>query len=97
MSRLPGFVKPGGTVFLRDGTSIRQQRHEICDRYSELLKANYSAIYRTRSEYLELFRAKGFQCIEDGQVFSEGCPLNKYPETRLRYYIFCAMTRADHV
>ena len=75
-------------VFLRDGTSILPHRHLIENRYSEVLKTNYSAIYRTREEYLKLFARAGFSLVEDGNMFPEDCRLNKYPETRLRFYSF---------
>ena len=32
--------------------------------------------------------AAGFDLIEDENMFDDGCPLNKYPETRLRIYRF---------
>lgn len=85
---LPSLVKPGGLVFLRDGTSILDGRHEINDRFSTILKASYSAVYRTRGEYIALFQARGFSLVEDGQMFDEGCPLNKFSETRLWFYVF---------
>lgn len=88
MSNFSNWVKPGGMVFLRDGTSILNGRYYIKDRYSPVLKTNYSAIYRTRDEYLNFFICNGFTLIEDKQMFDEGCPLNKYHETRLWYYIF---------
>jgi ubiquinone/menaquinone biosynthesis C-methylase UbiE len=88
MSKFSNWVKPGGMIFLRDGTSTLNGRYYIQDRYSPVLKTNYSAVYRTREEYLIFFVNNGFVLAEDGQMFDEGCPLNKYPETRLRYYIF---------
>jgi len=63
-------------------------RHCIKDNFSSVLKTNYSALYRTRDEYVNLFACNDFSLIEDRQMFDEGCPLNKYPETRLWYYIF---------
>jgi cyclopropane fatty-acyl-phospholipid synthase-like methyltransferase len=82
------WVKQGGIVFLRDGVSILNIRHCIKDNFSSVLKTNYSALYRTRDEYVNLFACNDFSLIEDRQMFDEGCPLNKYPETRLWYYIF---------
>jgi SAM-dependent methyltransferase len=81
-------VKPGGTLVLRDGTSVLSERHHIVDRFSPTLKANYSALYRTTAEYRAIFSEAGFALECDGQVFPEGCPLNKFRETRLRYYVF---------
>jgi SAM-dependent methyltransferase len=88
MAWLPTFVKPTGTLLLRDGTSVLPNRHQITDRYSEILGTNYSAIYRTADEYRALFAEAGLALKGDGQVFPEGHALNKFPETRLRYYVF---------
>lgn len=88
MASVRSLVQPRGALVLRDGTSILPQRHQIVDRFSEILKAHYSAIYRTADEYRAIFAAAGFALERDGQVFPEGCPLNKFLETRLRYYVF---------
>jgi SAM-dependent methyltransferase len=87
MARLPGLVHPGGTLLLRDGTGVAG-RHEIDDRPSDHLGQNYSATYRTRDQYVSMFKAFGFTCLRDENMFPEGHPLNKYPETRLRVYEF---------
>ncbi len=84
LRRIPG--KP--IIFVRDGISILKKRHWINNAYSKVIGADYSAIYRTNEEYLSLFSDCGFSHIENGQMFDEGCPLNKYPETRLWYYVF---------
>lgn len=88
MRNLPELLAPGGTLLLRDGTSILPGRHEINHRFSERLKEYYSATYRPRGEYVEAFARAGFALQESGQMFEEGSPLNKYPETRLCYYVF---------
>ena len=88
MANVRGLVKPDGALVLRDGTSILPQRHQIVNRFSEILKTEYSAIYRTAEEYRQLFAAAGFSLAREDQVFPEGCPLNKFRETRLRYYEF---------
>ena len=85
---LPKMLIPNGKLCLRDGTSILPERYFINNRWSEVLQTNYSAIYRTRKEYIEIFKSAGFDLLEDCQVFNEGSPLNKYPETRLRLYMF---------
>lgn len=87
VSRLPGFCHERSRVILRDGTAIAS-RHEINDRLSQHLQTNYSATYRTRDEYVALFRRHGLALERDENMFEEGCPLNKYPETRLRIYQF---------
>lgn len=88
MNHLPSLVKPNGLIMLRDGTSILEKSYTINNRYSTILSESYSALYRTRDEYVTLFQQAGFQLKQDGQVFDEDCPLNKFPETRLRYYLF---------
>lgn len=87
MENLRGFCHDGSIILLRDGTGVAQ-RHEINNRMSSHLQALYSAIYRTREEYVKLFDNKGFKLLRDEDMFDEGCPLNKYPETRLRIYYF---------
>jgi ubiquinone/menaquinone biosynthesis C-methylase UbiE len=87
LANLPRACSPDSIVLLRDGTGL-EKRHEIDDRPSDHLKTRYSATYRTRDEYVRLFEAAGFTLINDENMFDEGCPLNKYPETRLRIYLF---------
>lgn len=85
VARLPHFCRPDTFVLLRDGTAIAA-RHEINNRLSEHLKTHYSATYRTAGEYRAMFERHGFRVARDENMFDEGCPLNKYPETRLRIY-----------
>jgi len=87
LNRVVRFVRPGGMLMLRDGTGI-VGRHEINDRFSEHLGERYSATYRTRDEYLALMTSRGFELVRDENMFEEGHPLNKYPETRLRLFLF---------
>jgi SAM-dependent methyltransferase len=86
-SNLPRFCRPETVVLVRDGTGI-PFRHEIDNRHSEHLQTLYSATYRTAAEYEALFARQGFVLRRHENVFEEGCPLNKYPETRLRIYQF---------
>lgn len=88
VNNLKGMVKDSTLIFLREPTSILKNRYKIVDQYSKELKTNYSAEYRTASEYKEIFRKLNFKCQEDDQFFQEGSDLNKFPETRLRYYVF---------
>ena len=87
MQNLPSFCRPDTVVLLRDGTGL-EVRHEIRDQHSQHLNAQYSATYRTRDEYVALFAAAGFVLRRDENMFLDPCPLNKYPETRLRIYKF---------
>lgn len=87
VSSLPSLCHPDTVVLVRDGTGIAG-RHEINDQFSEHLQTNYSATYRTREQYKALFETAGFVLRRDEDMFPEGHPLNKYPETRLRLYEF---------
>jgi cyclopropane fatty-acyl-phospholipid synthase-like methyltransferase len=71
LPKLRNWLKPSGNIFLRDGTSILPTRYIIEDKYSKILKSEYSAIYRTRREYLQLFNAAGYNLLEDDQMFPE--------------------------
>jgi SAM-dependent methyltransferase len=85
--RLSGHCKNGASLLLRDGTAV-ESRYVIDNRLSEHLKTQYSAVYRTADEYRDLFVRAGFTLQKHENMFEEGCPLNKYPETRLRIYRF---------
>ena len=86
-SKLIDFCNPNAVVFVRDGTGL-EKRYEINDKYSEHLKSQYSAIYRTRKEYIELLGVNKLKLKIDSDMFPEGHLLNKYPESRLRVYLF---------
>ena len=81
------YSKIGTILILRDGTGTLG-RYCINTKYSEYLKTYYSAIYRTRGEYMQAFKKAGFELVKDENMFSEDCMLNKFPETRLRIYNF---------
>jgi len=87
LSHVPGFLKPGAMLMLRDGTGVAG-RHEIDDRFSEHLQEQYSAIYRTRDDYVRQFEIAGLSLLRDENMFPEGHSLNKYPETRLHLFLF---------
>ncbi len=86
-ANLQSLTKRSGRIVLRDGTSLGA-RYEINESFSSTFKTEYLAIYRTREEYEELFFQAGFELVRDENMFYEGCPLNKYPQTRLRIYEF---------
>lgn len=88
LENMAGALADDGLVFVRDASSILDERFVINDKYSEKLKANYSAIYRTYAEYADMFARYGYTLHDSGDMFDETSPLNKYNETRLRYYIF---------
>lgn len=74
-------------LLLRDGSGI-PKRHEINNKFSDHLQTEYSATYRTPDEYTSFFQNAGFDCLRQENMFPEGHPLNKYPETRLRLFHF---------
>ena len=87
LKNLPKFARQDSIILLRDGSGITQ-RHEINDRFSDVLQAHYSATYRTANEYVDLFQRAGFSCQKQENMFPEGHLLNKYSETRLRLFLF---------
>ena len=87
LSKIPNYSKVGCNLILRDGTGILG-RYEIHNKYSENLHAYYNAIYRTRETYIQMLKGIGFELVKDENMFEEGSVLNKYPETRLRIYLF---------
>lgn len=87
MANLPKLLHEGSVVLLRDGTGV-PDRHEINQQMSDHLGSEYSAIYRTKEDYIDLFATIGMKSVRDKNMFPEGHPLNKYPETRLRLYRF---------
>ncbi len=86
-TNLPMFCDANTCVILRDGMA-REKRYELNKAFSQHLQTEYSAIYRTRETFIEMFARNGFTVSRDENVFDEGCPLNKYPETRLHIYEF---------
>ena len=88
ISNFSCLIKPQGFLLLRDGTSILNEAYYINNQYSDVLDEYYSAYYRTREQYISIFQHAGFILIQDDQMFEEGNLLNKFSETRLRYYLF---------
>ena len=58
MLNIKRLFTPDTFIILRDGTGINN-RHEINNKLSEHLKTVYSAIYRTRQEYINIFNRNG--------------------------------------
>ncbi len=81
------YTKDESEILVRDATGVNG-RHIINNKYSKDLKSNYSAIYRSRNEFIKLFESNGFTLKYDDDMFEIGSPLNKWDETRLRVYIF---------
>lgn len=87
LNNVQGFLRPGALLMLRDGMGV-EGRHEINDQYSDHLKEQYSATYRTREDYIQQFVSAGLELVRDENMFPKGHPLNKYSETRLHLFLF---------
>jgi len=87
INNIDNYTERGTYIVLRDGTAVDDQ-YEISNSYSENLQANYSAIYRTRQSYIEIFKKANFKILQDEDMFEKGHVLNKFQETRLRIYLF---------
>jgi SAM-dependent methyltransferase len=85
IEKIKSYLKPGGKIIHRDAYG-RHERY-VVNNYSEALKMNYSALYRTRDEYDEILVHKHhFKKIYDEDMYAggENSPFNKWKETRLR-------------
>lgn len=76
-------------ICIREPIAINE-RLTLKDFFSEELKDNYNAIYRTREELMEsinkIFVSSGFEIKEQGFLF-EDTALNNRKETTQYYYI----------
>lgn len=76
-------------ICIREPIGI-EERLTLKDFFSEELKENYSAIYRTRDELMKYFQTalieKGFQVVDEGFLFDQN--LNNRKETTQYYFIF---------
>lgn len=87
LNKIDGYSHKGSYLLLRDGTA-KHKKYFINDKYSVDLKTKYSAIYRTRNQYINIFNKIGFKPIIDEDMFDKSSPLNKWDETILRLYLF---------
>lgn len=87
LNNLKKMSRKGTILILRDGTSV-YERYEIKNKYSEILKLNYSATYRTVNEYISFFNDYGFKIRKYSDMFPKNSMLNKWKETRLRIFKF---------
>lgn len=73
------------TIYIRETISLMDIRLTLKDFYSENLKSDYNAIYRTKNELLNFFNEfKDVTTIENDSIFET---LKKYDETGYRYFI----------
>ena len=72
-------------IYIRESTSVMDNRLTLKDFYSEELEVDYNAIYRTQNELLEFF--KGFNNISNIKSEKIHENLNDHEETGFRYFI----------
>ncbi|PID53269.1 MAG: methyltransferase type 12 [Micrococcales bacterium] len=84
LTGVAALARPGGIVYLREPTAIRQ-RLTLRGHWSEELGAEYNAIYRTRDELLAAIavHAPALRVVSDADLYPP--ELNNRNETRQRY------------
>lgn len=87
---LVNFTDRGGGIVCVNVSIGIQERLTLKDFYSEELKSDYEAIYRTRDEYMSFFEdtllPKGFSVSDEGPTFDDS--LNNRKETAQYYFVF---------
>jgi SAM-dependent methyltransferase len=82
---ISSLAAPGCRVYLREPMA-RDKRLTLDRHWSDELQAHYSAIYRTRDEYLELIGSlAGFSVVAEGTPFPD--ELQNRVETSQRYML----------
>lgn len=72
-------------IYIRETISFLETRLTLKDFFSEDLKTDYNAIYRTEDEFLEFIKGiDGHTTIESGEIFHE---LKNFQETRYKYFL----------
>lgn len=71
-------------LFIMEPVSCMGERLTLKDFYSEGLEADYSAIYRTEEEYMELFKILNYNKIFAEDIFDD---LSDHSETHYKYYV----------
>ena len=88
MEKIKKYLKPNGLYIHRDAYGI-EERFLLDRKNSENLKLDYSAVYRSREEYDDIFVNKhGFEILFDEDMYPDETQLNKRKETRLRIAIY---------
>lgn len=89
LSQIERICEPHAIICIREPIGI-EDRLTLKDFFSDELKDNYNAIYRTRTELKNYFESsfieKGFLIREEGFLFDED-KLNNRKETAQYYYI----------
>ncbi|WP_037354226.1 class I SAM-dependent methyltransferase [Selenomonas sp. FC4001] len=80
-------VKPSGRVYVKE-TVGKESRLTLLNIYSEELLSNYSAIYRSKEEYNELWNVcwPCWNIYDQGALWGEG--IQKRSETETYYWLF---------
>ena len=71
-------------LFIMEPVSRMGERLTLKDFYSEGLEADYSAIYRTEEEYMELFECLNYNKIFADDIFED---LSDHSETHYKYFV----------
>ena len=88
MEKVKKYLKPNGFFIHRDAYGI-EERFLLDRKDSENLKLKYSAVYRSRREYDEVFvKTHNFEKMIDEDMYPEETLLNVRKETRLRIAIY---------
>ena len=88
MKKVKNYLKPDGIFIHRDAYGIKQ-KFLLDNKKSENLKLEYSAVYRTREEYDEVFLGKNnLKKVFDEDMYPEETKLNVRKETKLRIAIY---------
>ena len=88
MNKVKNYLKPNGVFIHRDAYGINQ-KFLLDSKKSENLKLHYSAVYRTRQEYDDVFINKNnFEKVFDEDMYPEETKLNVRKETKLRIAVY---------
>ena len=88
MNKVKNYLKPNGIFIHRDAYGINQ-KFLLDSKKSKNLKLDYSAVYRTRQEYDDVFINKNnFEKVFDEDMYPEETKLNVRKETKLRIAIY---------
>lgn len=71
-------------IFIMEPISCMETRLTLKDFYSEGLESDYSAIYRTENEYIDVFKKFNCEDIVSEDIFKD---LSDHSETQYKYFI----------
>lgn len=71
-------------LFIMEPVSRMESRLTLKDFYSEGLEADYSAIYRTEEEYMELFEGLNYNKVFSDDIFED---LSDHSETHYKFFV----------